>query len=166
MQLNQTLKIKREEQSLTQIEVAEKIYVSQKSISNWETGKNYPDIYSLIRLANLYDLSLDSLLLEGSDIVENIKEKTEIKSLKRINKILALTSTCVIVIMLGQKWYGELPLIVTLLLSIIASSNLLIILYFQTKLNKLKDEKFTLNDALILIGASIVTIVSYLFFIK
>lgn len=166
MRLSQKLKLKREEKSLTQVEVAEKIYVSQKSISNWETGRNYPDIDSLIRLAKLYDLSLDNLLLEGSDIVENIKEKAEIKSLERISTFAALTSFCLIAIMIGQKWYGELPLIVTLLLTTMAFSNLFIISYFQAKLNKLKDKKVTLKDLLILIIIAVVTAVLYLFYLR
>ncbi|MBF8807586.1 MAG: helix-turn-helix transcriptional regulator [Enterococcus lacertideformus] len=56
---------------MTQEQVAKQIFVSQKSVSNWETQKTYPDIESLIRLAHLYDLSLDHLLLEGSDIVKD-----------------------------------------------------------------------------------------------
>ena len=62
MEISQILKTKRKELSLTQEQVAKKIFVSQKSVSNWENGKTYPDIESLIRLAHLYHLSLDNLL--------------------------------------------------------------------------------------------------------
>ncbi|WP_158080221.1 hypothetical protein [Vagococcus martis] len=47
-----------------------------------KTGKTTPDIDSLIRLSALFDLSLDNLLLEGSDIVENIKKLKLLKSQK------------------------------------------------------------------------------------
>ena len=57
------------EYELTQEQWAEKIFVSRKTISNWETVKTTPDIDSLIRLADFFNLSLDNLLLEGSDIV-------------------------------------------------------------------------------------------------
>ena len=53
------------------------------TISNWETGKTTPDIDSLIRLADLFNLSLDNLLLEGSDIVENIKKIEAAKAAKK-----------------------------------------------------------------------------------
>lgn len=75
MEISQMLKEKRAEHKLTQEMLAEKILVSKKTISNWETGKTMPDINSLIRLAKLFDLSLDRLLLEGSDVVKDIKKK-------------------------------------------------------------------------------------------
>lgn len=165
MQISQTLKVKRKERSLTQAQVAEKIFVSQKSVSNWETGKTYPDIDSLIRLAKLYDLSLDNLLLEGSDIVEDIKEKAELKSLEKISKVAALTSACVLAILVSQKWLGELPLIVLLLLALIATFNMITIFYFQTKINQLKDKSFTFKDGLILLVTAIVSIVLYMLFV-
>lgn len=74
MTISESLKEKRKEYQLTQEQVAEKIFVSRKTISNWETGKTIPDIDSVIRLANLFNLSLDNLLLEGSNVVENIKK--------------------------------------------------------------------------------------------
>ena len=165
MQISQTLKARRKEQSLTQAQVAEKIFVSQKSVSNWETGKTYPDIDSLIRLAKLYDLSLDNLLLEGSDIVEDIKEKAELKSLEKISKVAALTSACVLAILVSQKWLGELPLIVLLLLALIATFNMITIFYFQTKINQLKDKSFTFKDGLILLATAIISIVLYILFV-
>lgn len=77
------LKEKRKEYQLTQEQVAEKIFVSRKTISNWETGKTIPDIESVIRLANLFELSLDNLLLEGSDVVKNIKKQERIVTLTK-----------------------------------------------------------------------------------
>ncbi|MDO7204526.1 helix-turn-helix transcriptional regulator [Paraclostridium bifermentans] len=75
MKISTIIKQRRLDLNLTQEQVAEQIFVSTKSISNWENDKNFPDIESLVRLAKLYDLSLDSLLLEGSDIVKDIKKK-------------------------------------------------------------------------------------------
>ncbi|WP_265455521.1 helix-turn-helix transcriptional regulator [Enterococcus sp. HY326] len=83
MELNQTLRENRQKHELTQQQLADKLFVSNKTISNWETGKTLPDIESLIRLANLFDLSLDNLLLEGSDIVEDIKKKERAFALQR-----------------------------------------------------------------------------------
>jgi len=75
MKIGKMLKDKRAEYDLTQEKLSEKIFVSKKTISNWETGKTMPDINSLIRLAKLFDLSLDELLLEGSDVVKDIEKK-------------------------------------------------------------------------------------------
>ncbi|OPF86151.1 hypothetical protein BW731_12320 [Vagococcus martis] len=78
MTIGQVLKEKRKEYQLTQEQLAEKIYVTNRTVSNWETGKTTPDIDSLIRLSALFDLSLDNLLLEGSDIVGKHQKKLKL----------------------------------------------------------------------------------------
>lgn len=52
----------RKEANLTQAELSAKIHVSQGSISQWETGATCPDVKTLIQLADLYGISLDSLV--------------------------------------------------------------------------------------------------------
>lgn len=96
MTIGKILKEKRTESQLTQEQLAEKIFVSRKTISNWETGKTTPDIDSLIRLANLFDLSLDNLLLEGSEVVEKINK--DIKNKKKY-RTLTIILTLVIIVM-------------------------------------------------------------------
>lgn len=81
MGIGKIIKEKRKEEQLTQENLAEKLFVSNKTISNWENGKTMPDIESVIRFAKLFHLSLDNLLLEGSDIVENIKVQEKIATL-------------------------------------------------------------------------------------
>lgn len=108
MKFNDVLKEKRKALSLTQEQVAEKIFVSQKSISNWETGSTYPDIDSLIRLAQLYDLSLDTLLLEKSELVEDIKNQAELKAMKRMSLPPLITNIILILLLIDQKWWGIL----------------------------------------------------------
>lgn len=84
MKIGEQLKQKRLENNWTQAEVAEELFVSARSISNWENGRNMPDIESLIRLARLYRLSLDELLMEGSEMVEDLKKKEQAAQLSRI----------------------------------------------------------------------------------
>ncbi len=47
---------------MTQAEVAEKINYSDKSISKWESGNGVPDIYVLIQLASLFDVTVNDLI--------------------------------------------------------------------------------------------------------
>ena len=49
------LKRLRKEKRLTQDQLAEKFYVSSRTVSRWETGSNMPDVAILIELADLYD---------------------------------------------------------------------------------------------------------------
>ncbi|MDT2782048.1 helix-turn-helix domain-containing protein [Vagococcus fluvialis] len=51
--------------------------VSKKTISNWETGKTTPDLESLLRLSDLFNLSLDELIKGDKEIMEKIKKDTD-----------------------------------------------------------------------------------------
>ena len=50
---------------LSQEELAEKLEVSRQSVSKWETGQSVPDLDKLIRLADLFGISVDELVREG-----------------------------------------------------------------------------------------------------
>lgn len=72
MELGQQLKAHRKELGISQDELAEKIFVSRQSISNWENNKTYPDIHTLLLLAETFSVSLDELI-KGD--VEEMKEE-------------------------------------------------------------------------------------------
>ena len=60
---------------LTQEQVAEDLNVSRQTISNWENGKSLPDIVSIIRMSELYDLSLDELLKGDATLLNKIERE-------------------------------------------------------------------------------------------
>lgn len=72
MELGQQLKAHRKELGISQDELAERIFVSRQSISNWENNKTYPDIHTLLLLAETFGVSLDELI-KGD--VEEMKEE-------------------------------------------------------------------------------------------
>jgi len=137
MVIGKMLKEKRTENQLTQEQLSEKIFVSRKTISNWETGKTTPDIDSLIRLANLFDLSLNDLLLEGSEVVENIKKYSEIKR-SRIYSAMSYTVTVslIIISLFGdiRSWVSIIALVLSTIL------NLIVMVYFISRSDKLRGE--------------------------
>ena len=53
---------RRKEKGMTQGELAERLSVSNKTISKWETGAGLPDISILVDLASVLDISVDDLL--------------------------------------------------------------------------------------------------------
>lgn len=67
----------RKEKKLTQKELAEKIIVSDKAVSRWETGKGYPDVTSLVSLSEYFDVSVNELLAGKRLTVEDIKETAD-----------------------------------------------------------------------------------------
>ncbi len=61
------IKKRREQNGMTQAQLAEKIFVSAKTVSKWETGQGFPDISLLESLAKAIDISVIELL-NGEDI--------------------------------------------------------------------------------------------------
>ncbi|WP_040537524.1 helix-turn-helix domain-containing protein [Lentilactobacillus parafarraginis] len=62
MNLSKQIKTHREREGLSQEELAEKLFVSRQTISNWENDRTYPDIDSLLLLSNQFGISLDELV--------------------------------------------------------------------------------------------------------
>ena len=57
----------RESKKMTQEELAQKIFVTSKAVSKWETGRGFPDVSFLEPLAKALDISVIELL-SGNDI--------------------------------------------------------------------------------------------------
>ena len=88
------IKAARIEKKLTQEQVAELLGVSRQTISNWENGKSYPDIISVIKMSECYDVSLD-YLLKGEQKMKTyydyLEESTNVvKSNANRNKIITI----------------------------------------------------------------------------
>lgn len=62
MNLSNQIKELRKREGFSQEALAERIYVSRQTISNWETERSYPDVQSLLMLSVLFDVSLDELI--------------------------------------------------------------------------------------------------------
>lgn len=78
MEIGKKLKDARVKSGFTQEYVAEEIQVSRQTISNWENEKSYPDIVNVIRLSDLYCVSLDELLRGDQDMIKHLEESTDV----------------------------------------------------------------------------------------
>ena len=90
MELSSQIKKYRTELGLSQEELAEKVYVTRQTVSNWETGKSYPDIHSLLLLGALFDLSLDQLIKGDLETMKEIINEQEVKRFNRYSTILSV----------------------------------------------------------------------------
>ena len=52
----------REKSGMTQAELAEKLYVSDKTVSKWEKGLSIPDVQMLIKIAEVLEVSINELV--------------------------------------------------------------------------------------------------------
>lgn len=83
MNIGEKIRNAREENNLTQAQAAESLMVSRQTISSWENGKSLPDILSVIRMSNLYKMSLDELLKGDKAMMEKIEKDAEIEKVER-----------------------------------------------------------------------------------
>lgn len=62
MELGTQIRKYRNERTLSQEALAEKVYVLRKTVSKWENDKSYPDVNSLVLLSEVFEISLDQLI--------------------------------------------------------------------------------------------------------
>ena len=68
----------RKEKGMTQLELAEKMGVTDKAVSKWERDLSFPDINSIPKLAEVFEVSIDELMQVKSETKDNIaKNKAE-----------------------------------------------------------------------------------------
>lgn len=67
----------RKKNNLTQMQLAEKLNITDRAVSKWETGKSMPDSSIMLELCNVLNISVNDLLNGEVVIMENYKEKTE-----------------------------------------------------------------------------------------
>ena len=75
MDISNQIKTRREAMGLSQEQLAEKLYVSRQTISNWERDKTYPDVQSLLMLSILFDTSIDTLVKGDVTVMEEAVER-------------------------------------------------------------------------------------------
>ena len=110
MDIGSKLQNARMRANLTQEQVAEELGVRRQTISNWENEKTYPDIRSVVRLSDLYEVSLDHLLKEDkpmSNYLEYLEENTNVvKSKDKQSRLmLVLTYLAIWAIALIVFWF-------------------------------------------------------------
>ena len=79
MEIGRQIKKYRLERKMSQEELADKVYVTRQTVSNWENDKNYPDINSLVLLSSLFGVSLDVLVKGDLKEMEEMIKKEDIK---------------------------------------------------------------------------------------
>lgn len=84
---NQILNI-RKEQNLTQEEFGRLFFVTRQTVSNWENGKSYPDLQTLVDISNQFEISLDVLLKEDTKMVKAIDRERVLGVIKREKTII------------------------------------------------------------------------------
>ena len=88
--IGEFLKHLRNDKGMTQEQLAEHFYVSSRTVSRWETGRNMPDVEMLIEFADFYDVEIREII-DGerkSENMDNEKKDTLKKVAEYSNKLL------------------------------------------------------------------------------
>lgn len=134
MELYKQIKRYRTDMNLSQEELAEKIYVTRQTISNWENDKSYPDIHSLLLLSSTFHISLDQLI-KGD--ITTMKEEISKEAIQKFNRdgaiftvllILTVIAAVPLAVFLGYCGY------------IVWGILFLIMIYYALRVEKFKKE--------------------------
>lgn len=131
MNLSKQIRYFRKRDSLSQEELAEKIYVSRQSISNWENERNYPDIHNLLMMSVLFNISLDDLVKGDVEIMKQKLRKSTV--FKWTYVMMALTIIVPISVAPAMYFFGNYGLVIPLIIFVPA-------IFSALKVEKIKKE--------------------------
>lgn len=134
MNLGAQIKKYRMEFSMSQDELAEKLFVTRQSISNWENDKTYPDIKSLVLLSEVFSVSLDQLVKGDMEMMKKeISEQEQMQFQKEGTVLGVLMLLLIFSAVPLVKYGGWLGMVAYVLLTVVA-------LAYAVKVEKHKKE--------------------------
>ena len=101
-------------QGLTQAQLAEKLNITDRAVSKWETGRSLPDAALMLTLCEILDISVNELLNGERVTMENKQEKNEqillemAKELERKNKTIWTTMCVIMIVSIAALLAGNL----------------------------------------------------------
>lgn len=134
MELGKQIKTYRQNAKLSQEELANRIYVSRQTISNWENDKSYPDMNSLVLLSEIFKTSIDNLIRGDIDIMKEVIKKEEIAKFNHYGRIYSIMLIVTVVSAVPLfMWLGTWGFIPWGIICVIA-------LYYAFKVEKIKKD--------------------------
>lgn len=98
MDIGNKIQTIRTNNGMTQAEFAEKFNVTRQSVSNWENNKNYPDMETLKKISDTFQISFDELLKDDRELMAEIDQTR--KKAKRLRWV-GLLAAVMILLLLG-----------------------------------------------------------------
>lgn len=110
MEIGSQIKNRRLHAGLSQEELAEQIFVTRQTLSNWENDKTYPDINSLLRLSSLFNISLDELVKGDLQKMKEQINSEDMLKFHREGKLFAVLFAAMLLssipLTLWDRWMG------------------------------------------------------------
>lgn len=108
LELYTQIKKYRTNMNLSQEQLAEKVYVTRQTISNWENNKSYPDIHSLLLLSSIFNISLDQLIKGDIKIMKQEINNAETEKFNKDSAIFTVLLLVGIIVPIPLIIYAEL----------------------------------------------------------
>lgn len=89
----------RRENGMTQLDLAEKMGVTDKAVSKWERDLSYPDVNSIPKLAEIFGITVDELMQVKSDAKTNSKDNKFSEIISIVLKGVALAMGIAVVVL-------------------------------------------------------------------
>ena len=102
MNFGKTLQELRGKNNISQENMAETLGVSRQTISNYENSKSYPDILVLIKLCEVYNISLDELIKGNKELLISIKKD---KKRTKINISICVSIIVILLLLISYLFY-------------------------------------------------------------
>ncbi len=137
----------RKEKKLTQEQLAEKLYITDRAVSKWERGLSLPDADKMLDLCNILDINVNELLngeridmkdydKKNEELLIELARQEEIKNKRLITDMYVLTITAFIfytaLIIISAVTLGEGPVFAAIV--VISTIILLIVCFYGFKL--------------------------------
>ena len=121
------IKEQRNQLQLTQADVAKKLFTTRQTISNWEKGKSYPDLSTLIKISDFYHVSIDSLLREDQELKKSLERDTVQKKFDILSSLLSIFGLLVVllIMLIADTTAFNKPMVAPLTIAILILNGLI-----------------------------------------
>lgn len=108
----------RKRNGLTQARLAEKLNYSDKAVSKWERGESVPDVVTMVQLSELFDISVNDLLLDPNELPDNPGRMERVMG-AAVEKTLKRKANKSIILMLSSLLVWFVALLIFVVLSVL-----------------------------------------------
>ena len=142
-EIGKFIKVQRKSKGLTQVQLAEKLNLSEKTISKWECGNGFPDASLMLPLCEVLEISANELLSGKLLASDEYKEQAESNLIKlkseqernhkfllTIENILGYMASIVCLILIFVASLVDMPVWLRILLIIVGLIHLIVAIHF------------------------------------
>lgn len=135
-QLGANIAAYRKRFGMTQVGLAEKLNYSDKAVSKWERGESMPDVQTLVQMADLFEITVNDLLLDPNEVPENTSKVSRVME-NAVEKTLKRKADKGIILKLSSLLVWFVALLVFVVLSTLDVPNSWVSFFYAIPINSI-----------------------------